>query len=266
MSSMAEPPKKTPKTSRFLGCFGFSGMKNRPEKPIKTGNRNKTRSPSCPMLCFTGRKSRTKTVPFDNSDNKTVSGGESCTPSKLIKKKTPSRQNSKADQQQTASLTEGPKPNIPIENRKNSNLMRTGSSLPGSPTVKSNPNQQTQPKLSYTVSLPVLDRGKRAENPRIHDRVNSKQIKRKNNDVVKKFDPVTGLSIIMVTLVIMLLWGRLCAVLCTSAWFYFHYRTAVNDNSIKIESDSNISDLDSEEYKKRIVLEGLLERNHKITL
>ncbi|XP_039035032.1 uncharacterized protein At5g23160-like [Hibiscus syriacus] len=264
MSSMAEPHKKTTKTSHFLGCFGFSGMKNPPEKPIKPSSRNKTRSPPCPMFCFTARKSRTKTVPVDNSDNKTVSAGESYTPSKPIKKKIPSRQNSKTDQRQTASLEEGPEPNILTRNRRNSDPIRTGSSLPSSPAVKSNP--KTHPNLSHTASLPVLDRGKRAENPRIHDRVNSKQIRRKNNGAVKKFDTVTGLSIIMVILVMMLLWGRLCAILCASAWFYFYYRTAVKDNDIKIITDADASDLNSEEYKKRIVLEGLLERNHKITL
>ncbi|GMJ13006.1 hypothetical protein like AT5G08240 [Hibiscus trionum] len=276
MSSMAEPHKKThrkpPKTSRFLGCFGFFGNKNPPEKPIKTGGRNKKRSPSFSMLCFTARKSRTKTVPLDNSDNKTVSSGESHAPSKLIKKKSdrkiPWRQNSKADQQQSASPTEGPEPNIFLGNSKSSDPTRTGSTLSGSPTVKSkqNPNPKTHPKLSHTVSLPVLNSGKRAGNPRIHDRVNLKEHKRKDNRVVQKLDPVMGLFVITVTLVIMLFWGRLCAILCTSAWFYFRPRTVINDNDTKNITDSSDSDLNSEEYKKRIVLEGLLERNYKVTL
>lgn len=102
MSSMAEPQKKTHKTSRFLACFGFSGKKNSPKKPIQTGSKN-TPSLSFPMLCFRPGKSRTKTVPVDNSD-KTDTGGENHTPSKLSKNKSyikliPSRQNSKPDRQ-----------------------------------------------------------------------------------------------------------------------------------------------------------------------
>ncbi|KAL4362008.1 hypothetical protein GQ457_04G005000 [Hibiscus cannabinus] len=273
---MAEPNKKTrqkiPKTSRFLSCFGFSGKKNPPEKPIKTGSRNKARSPSssCPVFCFPVRKSRTKTVPVDNPDNKAVGAGESQTPSKPIKKKPdrkiPSLQNSKADRQQTASFKEGPDPNILLGNRKLLDRSISGSSQPDSPTVKSKPNPKTRPKLSHTVSLPVLDGGKPTENHRIHDRVNLKHHKRKNNVVVEKLDPLMGLSIIMVTLVIMLLWGRLCAILCISVWFYFRPQISINDNNTKSITDSNDSNLNSEEYKKKIVLEGLLERNHKVTL
>ena len=37
---------------------------------------------------------------------------------------------------------------------------------------------------------------------------------------VRKFDPVIGISVIILTLVIMLVWGRLFAILCTSAWCY----------------------------------------------
>ncbi|KAK8562579.1 hypothetical protein V6N12_010653 [Hibiscus sabdariffa] len=203
---MAEPHKKThktpPKTSRFPGCFGFLGKKNPPENPIKTRTRNKTRSPCFSMPCFTATKSGTKTVPVDNSDNKAVAAAESHAPSKLIKKKsdckTPSWQNSKADQQQ--SPKEGLEPNIPLGNRKNSDPTGTGSSLPGSPTVKQKLNPKTHPKLSHTVSLPILNCGKRAGNPRVHDRVNLKQHKRKDNRVAEKLDPVMGLFIIMVTL------------------------------------------------------------------
>lgn len=105
-------------------------------------------------------------------------------------------------------------------------------------------------------------------NPRKHDRVNSKQHQRKNKGEVGKFDSAMGVSIIMVTLVIMLVWGRLCAILCTSAWFYFRsrYRTINNNNDTKSTVNSDESDLNSKEYKKKIVLEGLLERNHRVAL
>lgn len=93
-----------------------------------------------------------------------------------------------------------------------------------------------------------------------------------NNNKKKKknLDPLVGMSIIVVTLIIMLFWGRLCAILCTSAWFYFLPRftsssaAATATATAGTATASIISDLDlnSEEYKKKVVLEGFLERNN----
>lgn len=73
------------------------------------------------------------------------------------------------------------------------------------------------------------------------------------------------MSIIMVTLVIMILWGRLCAILCTAVWFYFipRLRSATERPVSSDGPNPNRPDLNSEEYKKRVVLEGLLERNRR---
>ncbi|XWS68484.1 hypothetical protein CRYUN_Cryun04dG0094600 [Craigia yunnanensis] len=297
---MAEPLKKThqtsPRSSCFLGCFGFSEKKKPLEKIIQTNSKKKTSLLSWPMFRLSVRKSRTKTVPVDNNTETAEADSKSHT-SKLIKKKSdcklsskrqsptndiPSRQNSKADQQLASSnqasrdrlketRLQGPEPNIILGNRKLLDTTRTGSSLSGSPIVKPKTKPKTKTKLSHTVSLPVLERDQRVGNPRIHARINLKELQRKNNEVVEKFDPVMGMSIIMVTLIIMLLWGRLCAILCTLAWFYFcpRFRTTINNNDITVKSTANSSndlDLNSEEYKKKVVLEGLLERNHRITL
>lgn len=84
------------------------------------------------------------------------------------------------------------------------------------------------------------------------------------------FDSIIGMSIILVTLVIMMLWGKLCAILCTSAWFFIaprlggageHSAVATADKRLP-ESHNNL-DLESVEYKKKVVLEGLLQRNHR---
>ncbi|KAJ9549288.1 hypothetical protein OSB04_021831 [Centaurea solstitialis] len=87
------------------------------------------------------------------------------------------------------------------------------------------------------------------------------------------FDSIIGMSIILVTLVIMMLWGKLCAILCTSAWFFIAPRlVATGENSAvataekrvaELESFNNKVDLESVEYKKKVVLEGLLQRNHR---
>lgn len=84
------------------------------------------------------------------------------------------------------------------------------------------------------------------------------------------FDSIIGMSIILVTLVIMMLWGKLCAILCTSAWFFIAPRlVAAGEHSAvataeerRPESHNNL-DLESVEYKKKVVLEGLLQRNHR---
>ncbi|XVE92914.1 hypothetical protein REPUB_Repub01dG0144600 [Reevesia pubescens] len=281
---------RNPRSSCFLGCFGFPG-KNKPlQKPIQTSSTNKTPWLSLPMFRLsTLRESRTKTVPVDNTEKAETDSKHT---SKLIKKKFDSKlsnkptnhktphQNPKDDQQVPSSSQasrerpketrwQGPEPNIVLGNRKLLDPTRTRSStsLPGSPAIKPKSKPKTHPKLSHTVSLPVLEGNQRVGNPRIHARTNLKELQRKNNEVVEKFDPVMGMSIIMVTFIIMLLWGRLCAILCTSAWFYFcsRFRTTINNNDITT-ANSNDLDLNSEEYKKKVVLEGLLERNHRVTL
>ncbi|KAM1326404.1 hypothetical protein EV1_010886 [Malus domestica] len=94
----------------------------------------------------------------------------------------------------------------------------------------------------------------------------------------KNLDPLIGMSIILVTLIIMLIWGRLCAILCTSAWFYLlpGLRSAAGATTTAADgsgyphhnSSSNVNtpramDMNSEECKKKVVLEGFLERNHR---
>ncbi|XP_045788348.1 uncharacterized protein At5g23160 [Trifolium pratense] len=86
------------------------------------------------------------------------------------------------------------------------------------------------------------------------------------------YDPIIGMSVLVVTLVIMIFWGRFCAILCTSAWLYFipRFRNSVvvvdvddhDDIDAKMKS-KNVVDLDSEEYKKKVIMEGLLGRNNR---
>lgn len=78
----------------------------------------------------------------------------------------------------------------------------------------------------------------------------------------KKLDPLVGMSIVVMTLMIMLLWGKLCAILCASAWFYFVPRLRSEDD-VKNGLIQREFNLDSEDYKKRVVLEGFLERKRR---
>ncbi|KAK8658390.1 hypothetical protein V6N13_036597 [Hibiscus sabdariffa] len=235
---MAQQPHQTnprPRQSCFLGCFGFSAKK-------KSGQQKKTRSLSWPRFRLSSRKSSAKTVPVNNTDK--AEADRSKTKKKQPHK--PSRQNSSTNHVARETTTQN------------------GSSLPGSPMIKTKP-RRTPTRLSHAGSFPVLEGSQRVGNPRIHAPTSSK-------DLVEKFEPMMGLSIITVTLIIMVLWGRVCAILCTSAWLYicarFRTRTRSKGNESTANSNSNSDDsyLNSKEYKKKVVLEGLLQRNQPFTL
>lgn len=128
-------------------------------------------------------------------------------------------------------------------------VIRNGSSQPGSPkagTANRKPNKiHSMTRQFSAIALPA--------------EVKDQRVGLKSEG---RLDPIVGMSVIMVTLIIMLLWGRLCAILCTSAWFYFipMLKNAIGSD-IGIDSNSKTLDMNSEEYKKRVVLEGFLRRN-----
>ncbi|TYI51131.1 hypothetical protein E1A91_D12G154400v1 [Gossypium mustelinum] len=279
---MAEPLNPTHQNhSWFLGCFGFPMNKKSHPKPIQ----KKTRS-LWQMFRLSPTKSITKTLPVNNADKAKVDHAKTKTKtSKPIKKKLPdstkssskphipSRQNSKADQRLAST-------NQIVRETTKETWAAPGSlseptrsrSLPDSVVTKAKAKpkpKKTQTVLSHTVSLPVLEGSQRVGNNGIHaPPVNSKDLRLDNIEL--------GMSVIVVTLIIMLVWGRLCAILCTSAWLYFcpRFRTRVNGNGSSssggggVESTQNLNDsyLNSKEYKKKVVLEGLLHRNNRITL
>lgn len=93
----------------------------------------------------------------------------------------------------------------------------------------------------------------------------------RNGSRVKKFDPVIGISIIVLTLMIMLVWGRLCAILCTSAWCYFLPRlrdvaALAKRKRSHIDGSAYVPDLNSESYKRKVVLDGFLGRQNRVSL
>ncbi|MBA0592634.1 hypothetical protein Gorai_009609 [Gossypium raimondii] len=298
---MAEPLNPTHQNhSRFLGCFGFPMNKKSHPKPIQK------KTPSLwQMFRLSPTKSITKTLPVNNADKAKVDHAKTKTKtSKLIKKKLPdstkssskphipSRQNSKADQRLASTnqiIRETTKEvGVQVLKLESTRLVLAlyciitytwaapGSlseptrsrSLPDSVVTKAKLKpKKTQTVLSHTVSLPVLEGRQRVGNNGIHaPPVNSKDLRLDNFEL--------GMSVIVVTLIIMLVWGRLCAILCTSAWLYFcpRFRTRVNGNGSSsgggVESTQSLNDsyLNSKEYKKKVVLEGLLHRNNRITL
>ncbi|KAL1832669.1 hypothetical protein ACET3Z_002320 [Daucus carota] len=108
--------------------------------------------------------------------------------------------------------------------------------------------------LPHSISLPPPNRPK--ETP-----VRGENEIKSGGENEGKLDPIIGMTIMMGTLVIMLIWGKVCAILCTCAWLYMvpRLRTVVDSR----ERKSGGLDFESVEYKKKVVLEGLLKRDRR---
>ncbi|CAL1374870.1 unnamed protein product [Linum trigynum] len=182
----------------------------------------------------------------------------------------------------------------------NGDKTKTGSSSsqPGSPVARPNPQARNDSVvISRSTTFPAPDlhqvqpivvaatvtnnnNSKTKFPPATVEAAGGRRNRKKEDG---ELDSVVGLSIIAVTLVIMVVWGRFCAIVCTAAWLYFvpRLRTTMaevkvkanhgrNRGSILRRADSEFGgsglgrpDLDSVEYKRRVVLEGLLERNRR---
>lgn len=71
--------------------------------------------------------------------------------------------------------------------------------------------------------------------------------------------------LLLVSLLVLVIWGKVCAIFFTSAVLAFGRRwiTSIKQGpSENIEVDHRIPELGSEQYKKKIIMQGLLERNH----
>lgn len=85
-----------------------------------------------------------------------------------------------------------------------------------------------------------------------------------------EFDSIIAMSILLGILVIMVLWGKLCAIFCTCAWFIVAPRlVAAAEHSATTTRERRLTEaqdglnLESVEYKKKVVLEGFLQRSHR---
>ncbi|XP_027362426.1 uncharacterized protein At5g23160-like [Abrus precatorius] len=129
------------------------------------------------------------------------------------------------------------------------------------------PNNVEDTRQQGRASPPQVKRQAR----RVSSSMQSQTTSKKHKNARRSYDSVVGMSVLAVTLLIMIFWGRLCAILCTSAWLYFIPRFKKSDNE-NDDGDPNTTmksngvDLDSEEYKKKVIMEGLLERNHRAAL
>ncbi|XP_012459099.1 uncharacterized protein LOC105779739 [Gossypium raimondii] len=71
--------------------------------------------------------------------------------------------------------------------------------------------------------------------------------------------------LLLVSLLVLVIWGKVCAIFCTSAVLVFANRliTSIKQGPLEnIAVDHCIPEIGSEQYKKKIIMEGLLERSH----
>ncbi|WOH09962.1 hypothetical protein DCAR_0729423 [Daucus carota subsp. sativus] len=88
----------------------------------------------------------------------------------------------------------------------------------------------------------------------LHQKKNVKSRKCLNTNI--------GLSLIALSLLVLVVWGKICAILCTSTWLLLLSASFKKRGAVKKSSDQlGREDVDSEEYKKRVIMEGLLDRN-----
>ncbi|CAA0815210.1 Uncharacterized protein SHERM_15247 [Striga hermonthica] len=113
----------------------------------------------------------------------------------------------------------------------------------------------------------LMSSTKLGQNSTNEDACSSSKVKLRHSEAKSKvsdqLDPTVGAFIIMLTLIVMLIWGKLCAVMCAAAWFYiipcFRAKHGIL-NVDECEHDLKQIDVDSSEYKKKVVLEGLITR------
>ncbi|CAH1414707.1 unnamed protein product [Lactuca virosa] len=294
-----KPSSTTVRSSCFLGCFGCSGEKIQHRDKVNLGCRRRWIS----KWNVSFKKSATKTVPVELTSTSRKSKSF-----QLLEKHAPATSDTTWEIQvveDDATLTkksvimmEGNhapvtydehnnrrKKWISILKRQNASSRSSRKEMKAATTTATSAGLDPPGKKSVTVSYPVVSfplkplthatslpppKEKKPSHAPPAAGGADKVTFNKQPPLAGRFDSVIGMSVILVTLLIMLLWGKICAVLCTSAWFFIAPRlVAGGERSVlptaeKGRQDSHINlDLESTEYKKKVVLEGLLQRNHR---
>ncbi|XP_061337804.1 uncharacterized protein At5g23160 [Gastrolobium bilobum] len=244
MAKSKKPSTKysKPKTSIFLCCFGSPLPKKENYDPIP--KQKKTSWFSWTRIRF-NKNSASKTVPLEASLS--VKAHDY----KLKSKSTPHHKH------------QSPASNPPPTAQQPSVLPVTPYHTPSQTRHGANSVEDTRQQGRASPAQPK--RQVRAVSSSMQkNQTTSKRTRGRSNDTL------VGMSVVVVTLVIMIFWGRFCAILCTSAWLYFIPRfrksATVNDDDDPNTKSINDVDLDSKLHKKKVIMEGLLERNHRGTL
>jgi len=76
-------------------------------------------------------------------------------------------------------------------------------------------------------------------------------------------DTSVGATVMIITLLCLVFYGRLCAIFFTSAWWYLlSMLVAQRTRGVDRNNNSRMVDLQSNEYKMKVIMNGFLERKH----
>ncbi|KAL8107593.1 hypothetical protein AgCh_024127 [Apium graveolens] len=139
--------------------------------------------------------------------------------------------------------------------------------LPRAPTTKSGQGSSVSTTASSFPlnSCSVMRNGSFEATLNELKQVQQQQQYKKNVRSTEFFSTNIGLSFIALSLLVLIVWGKVCAILCTSTWLLlmsarFKERGIVKKSS-KCDDQLPGENVDSGEYKKRVIMEGLLDRN-----
>ncbi|KAJ8562846.1 hypothetical protein K7X08_031298 [Anisodus acutangulus] len=283
--------KKKPRKSYLLGCFGFSIIKKKFSVNKSTGGKKK-RKPLFSLSKFVREHSTAaKTIPVDNWSSREI---HVVKPERV---KTPATTTVDVNQvpvkgksqtniydQKVIKKTKDHKAQDNIIHKKNKSMNHLldnvhdystcRNEFSRSVTISSSHNlshlinstkDKHEIKLSHSASLPPPKRKKSPAATTTGKVDDQRSNQRQEQALSDNFDSIIGMSILMMTLLIMLFWGKACAIICTCAWFYFLPRFRPKNEAVIAGKIGGIAgvDLNSEEYKKKVMLEGFLERNHR---
>lgn len=68
--------------------------------------------------------------------------------------------------------------------------------------------------------------------------------------------------LLIVSLLVLILWGKFFAILCTSVWFYLLPLSRRRKCKGEVSCVEESNEFDSVQYKKKVIMEGMLERKH----
>ncbi|XP_076945631.1 uncharacterized protein LOC143616783 [Bidens hawaiensis] len=271
-TTTTRPPSPSTSSSCFFGCFGCSGKKTR-LKEVNLGSRRRRGW----ISNFSFKKSPTKTVPIDLTtvNDAPVTSDASWEIQAVDENATPTQKHTKNVDRKKALITSGEqkarRKKLTIGGQKETKLAARSAHGPG---CASQPGLKTLTTAHPFVSFPLkplthskpLPLTKRQKPPHAAHATHGvdRGVLGRTTPPRGEFDSIIGMSIILVMLATLVLWGKLCAILCTSAWFFIVRRlVAAREHSEPPPEGHNKLDLESKEYKKKVILEGFLQRNHR---
>ncbi|XP_010277887.1 PREDICTED: uncharacterized protein LOC104612235 [Nelumbo nucifera] len=175
------------------------------------------------------------------------------------------------------------KPWPDVDRKINSGGPSSFSSLPfsSSALISSSSSSSTSCSSSTSSCWPIPDPKKSTRSSSFEPKEKNRVVQSKQIDFQQfpgkttRAEPTTrysstyssGLYLLLISLFFMVFWGRLCAILLTSTWLYLVPRWRSDNDEVQTQPKNAMStkwspELDSKEYKKKVIMEGLLERNH----